>query len=260
MLAERFIMARLWAAVALYAVAAVQGAHAQGTPEPISDCGTLYSAGQYGPYDFRNEKDKLPIVLGAHFQPYVEALVRGHTNVTPGGDIDYTLRAIPNHPNALISMMRLGEKEKTAKPRGSRYSVECWFERAIRFRPDDQVVRMIYTGFLTKANRNSEALGQLQVVVNGAKDSAFTHYNAGLLYFDLGEYAKASAQAHRAAELGLDRPELREKLKAAGRWTDSVAVAPVPSASEQSSPAAAAQLTPGAVTSPTASTSSAPRQ
>ena len=102
---------------------------------------------------FRTDKDKLPIVLGAHFTPEVESLVRGKTNVTPGAAIDYTLRAIPNHPNALLSMMRLGEREKTSQPRGTRYTMECWFERAIRFRPDDQIVRMIYTTYLTKNNR-----------------------------------------------------------------------------------------------------------
>ena len=31
--------------------------------------------------------------MGAHFTPEVESLIRGHTTTTPGGDIDYTLRA-----------------------------------------------------------------------------------------------------------------------------------------------------------------------
>ena len=93
------------------------------------------------------------MVVDNHFQPTVEHLIRGQTSQYVGGDIDFTLRAIPNHPNALMSMMLLGEKEKSSTPRGSRYSVECWFERAIRFRPDDNVVRMIYANFLTKKKR-----------------------------------------------------------------------------------------------------------
>ena len=188
-----------------------------------TSCGELYGPGQYGPYDFRTDKDKLPLVLGTHFTPIVEELIRGTTNATPGGDIDYTLRAIPNNPRALLSMMRLGEREKTPQPSGSHYTVECWFDRAIRFRPDDNVVRMLYVAFLTKNSRKSDAIQQLETVLRTAQDNPFTHYNAGLLYFDLNEYEKALTQAHKAMELGLLRPELREKLKAAGKWQEPAA-------------------------------------
>lgn len=216
---------------------------AQNQDPTSSMCGPLYSSGQYGPYDFRHDKDKLPIVIGAHFTPDVEALIRGKTNSTPGGDIDYTLRAIPNHPNALLAMMRLGEKVKSQQPRDSRYTVECWFERAIRFRPDDHVVRMIYTTFLTKNNRKAEAMQQLDIVLNAAKDSPFTYQNVGLLYVDLGEYDKALVQAHKAIELGLNRPDLREKLQSIGKWVDptvdgvdSLPVVPRSTASDASKP------------------------
>jgi tetratricopeptide (TPR) repeat protein len=189
-----------------------------------SACGNLYAQGQYGPYDFRTNKKEIQVVLRAHFLPIVESLIRGSTNTTPGGDIDYTLRAIPNHPNALISMMRLGEREKTPKPSGSRYTVECWFDRAIRFRPDDQVVRMLYVTYLTKAgDRKPDAMRQLQIVLRAAQDNPFTYFNVGLLYADLNEYDLALVQAHKAMELGLDRVELRDKLKAAGKWRELAA-------------------------------------
>ena len=154
----------------------------------------------------------------------MESLIRGHTTTTPGGDIDYTLRAIPNHPNALLAMMLLGEKDKTPQPRGSRYTVECWFDRAMRFRQDDPIVRMIYTTFLTKAGRKSDAIQQLETVVRSADENAFTYQNAGLLYFDLGEHAKALTLAHKAIELGLIRPELRERLQSVGKWEDPPAI------------------------------------
>lgn len=207
------------ASVLLSCVAAA--ASAQAPVETVSACGPLYSAGQYGPYDFRTDKGKLPIVLGAHFTPEVESLITGKSGYL-GSDIDYTLRAIPNHPNALIAMMRLGEREKTLQPRNSRYTVECWFDRAIRFRPDDHVVRMIYTTFLTKNNRKADAMRQLDNVLRSAKDNAFTYQNVGLLYFDLGEYKLALKQAHNAIELGLNRPDLREKLQSVGQWAEPV--------------------------------------
>ena len=193
-------------------------------------CGSLTNG--YGPYDFRHDRDKLPIVTGAHFTAPVEALIRGTTGARPGGDIDYTLRAIPNHPGALLAMMRLGDIEKTEKPHGARYNVECWFDRAIRFRTDDQVVRMIYSKFLSSKARKPEALAQLQVVKTLAKDNPFTHYNLGLLFFEMKEYEESLAAAHRAYELGFLQPELRDKLQAAGQWRESTGptVEPVPPA------------------------------
>ena len=129
-------------------------------------------------------------------------------------------------------MFRLGDIEKTEKPSGSRYTVECWFERAIRFRGDDQVVRMIYSKFLSSKARKPEALAQLQVVKTLAKDNPFTHYNLGLLFFDLNEYEESLGAAHRAYELGFLQPELRNKLQAANKWREPAVptVEPVPPA------------------------------
>lgn len=181
-------------------------------------CGPLTNT--YGPYDYRTDRDKLPLVLGAHFTPEVEALIRGTTSHRPGGDIDYTLRAIPNNHRALLAMVRLGEKEKTPQPSGSRYTIECWFERAILFRPDDGIVRMIYSSYLNSKGRLPEANRQLEMATNYAKDSAFTHYNIGLHYFDLKNYDKALAQAHKAIELGFPQTILRDKLQSVGKWAE----------------------------------------
>lgn len=223
-------------ALLLFGAASSAIAQADATGAP---CGPLHPEGQYGPYDFRKDKDALPIVLGAHFTPIVEALIAGNRSATPGGDIDYTLRAIPNHPNALLSMMLLGEKEKTQKPRNSRYTVECWFERAIRFRPDDSVVRMLYTTYLTKNNRKADAMKQLDIVLKTAEDNPFTYNNVGLLYFDLGEYDKALVQAHKSIALGLNRPDLKDKLKSVGKWTEPIAPPADADASVTARPASA---------------------
>lgn len=202
-------------------------------------CGPLANA--YGPYDYRTDRDKLPIVLGAHFTPIVESLVRGATGSLPGGDIDYTLRAIPNNHRALISMMRLGEKEKTPQPSGSHYTVECWFDRAIRFRPDDGIVRMIYATYLNKNGRIPEATAQLEIATNYAKDNAFTHYNIGLHYFDLKNYDKALTQAHKAIELGFTQTALRDQLQKVGKWSEptEAAATPVAASDAASAPAPA---------------------
>ncbi len=183
-----------------------------------SACGSLMNA--YGPYDYRTDIDKLPIVLANHFTSEVEALIRGKTGERPGADIDYTLRAIPNNHRALMAMMRLGEKEKTVQPNGSRYTVECWFERAILFRPDDAIVRMIYSTYLNSIEHTSEANEQLDIATKYAQDNAFTHYNIGLHYFDLKNYDKALRQAHKAISLGFPQTALRDQLQRVGKWAE----------------------------------------
>jgi len=231
---------RVWVSRAAIAISLLLVTSPSLAQTQSSNCGPLENG--YGPYDHRTDKDKLPIVLVAHFTPEVEALVRGNTTTQPGGDIDYTLRAIPNNPRALVAMMRLGQKENTDKPSGSRYTVECWFDRAIRFRPDDQVVRMLYSTFLANNARKPEAVQQLEIVLKFTQDNPFTHYNVGLVYFDLGEYGNALTQAHKAIDLGFTRPELREKLLAAGKWEEprakpeSAAVEPTGSASAPQRP------------------------
>ena len=188
-------------------------------------CGQLRNP--YGPYDYRSDKDKLPIVEGAHFTPEVANLIRGTTGERPGGDIDYTLRAFPNHPGALMSMVRLGDKEKTARPSGSRYTVECWLNRAVRFRDNDPTVKMIYATYLAKKGNNEGALKQLNDAVQLGEDNANLQYNIGLVYFNLRKYDEALNYAHLAYGSGFPLPGLRDKLKKAGKWKEPSASASI---------------------------------
>jgi tetratricopeptide (TPR) repeat protein len=183
-------------------------------------CGPL--DGGYGPYDYRGaDPYKLGLVEGTHFTAPVEALVRGHSTTTAGPDLDYTLRAFPNHHRALLAVVRYGEKFKSTNPPGMRYPVECWFERALRFRRDDYIVRMIYASYLAKQDRLPDALEQLRITESEAKDNPFTYYNIGLVYFDLKQYDKALEQAHRAMALGFTRVELRDQLISVGKWQEA---------------------------------------
>lgn len=186
-------------------------------------CGPLVAQGQYGPFDYRTDRDKQAIVVGAHFTPEVEALIRGTTSARPGADIDYTLRAIPNNHRALLAMVRLAKMEKTAQPSGSRYTLTCWFERALLFRPDDSVVRMLYSQYLYSQQDKLKASQQLDRALPYAKDNGVTHYNLGLHYFDQGLYEKARGQAHTALALGVTQTGLREQLSQVGQWREPAA-------------------------------------
>lgn len=196
-----------------------------------SECGPLKTG--YGPYDYRTSKGPiLSTVEDFHFTRNVEMLIKGDTGYI-GGDLDYTLRAFPNHHRALMAVMRYGEKTKSEKPPQMRYSVSCYFDRAIRFRPDDAIPRMIFSMYLAKNGRTPEAIQQLDIVAAGAEDkeNPFTHFNLGLNYFDLKEYDKSEIQAHKAYALGFPQEVLKEKLKGVGKWKEPVAELPNASAS-----------------------------
>lgn len=232
------LLVRPLAGALLLALAA--GAAAQ---DVINTCGGLQNG--FGPLDYRSaSRSDKQLVEGAHFTAPVEALVSGTTARRPGGDIDYTLRAFPNNPRALMAVIRLSELERTDKPSGMRYTVECWLERAVRFQPDDVIVRMIRAGYYGKRNRKADALNDLQVVERIAEpDNPFTQYNLGLSYFELGEHDKALAFAHKAMAMGLQRSDLREMLQRAGRWRDPTPESADGAASAASSAAAASAPT-----------------
>ena len=135
-------------------------------------------------------------------------------------------------------MMGLGAKERTEQPVGTKWTVECYMERAIRYAPDDPIVRIVYATFLAKKKREPEALGQLDHASMLANNAGFTHYNVGLVLFDLKQYDKALLSAHRALANGFTRPDLGAKLKAVNQWREPVAEV----GAEAASPASAAEV------------------
>jgi predicted Zn-dependent protease len=184
-----------------------------------TSCGPLPSGG-YGPYDYRTDKSKLPVVEIHHFTPPVEALIRGQTGAI-AGDLDYVLEKFPNHHRALIAMTRLAARMKTDQPAPSQYTVECHFDRALRFRQDDTVVRGLYALYLNSKGRRADAIQQLDIATTYAKDNPLTHKNLGLTYLELGETDRAVERAKAVEGLGLDAGELVQRLKAIGRWPQS---------------------------------------
>lgn len=188
------------------------------------ECGDLENG--YGPFDYRvATRESKGLVEGAHFSRDVEnlkgykAIRLGGLRGDPGGDIDYTLRAFPNHPRALWAMVRLSEKEKKEQPKGANWIVECYFDRAVRFRPDDLNVRVIYANFLIKRKRTAEAAAQLDLADKaGDAESANFYYNLGLALADVQRWERARVRANQAYELGFPLPGLKDKLIKAGQW------------------------------------------
>lgn len=220
---------------------------AAGQPLASGSCGGLANA--FGPFDYRADHFKLPpgdqyphayklnLVEIAHFTPEVEALLRGKSTHLPGPDIDYTLRAFPNHHRALIALSRLADRTKAPAPAGLPRPLECYFDRAIRFASNDAIVRLVYANFLIRRDRVPEARTHIDAALNVAGDNPFTHFNVGLSYLEAGDHAAALKQAHRAMALGFNRPDLKQRLTELGRWSDPEPNAILPSASAGSASA-----------------------
>ena len=190
------------------------------------ECGSLQN--HFGPFDYRSvsHANKF-IVENAHFTNNVQSLRRGNSS-SIGADLGYTLRTMPNHHRALMTLMNLSFKEKTNKPNGSGYSVECYFDRAITFRPDDGMVRMIYGIYLAKLGKQTEAIKQLNTARESLEDDGNIFYNLGLAYFELKDYDQALSFAHKAYRLGFPLPGLRKKLAEKGKWRDQITEVPIP--------------------------------
>ncbi|HEU4621753.1 MAG TPA: ABC transporter permease [Burkholderiaceae bacterium] len=182
-------------------------------------CGSLENA--YGPFDYRiATRDQIHMVEAFHFTPRVESLQGGKTSSFIAVDLDYTLRVFPNHHRALMTLARLAQREKREVLQGAQYPTECYFERAIRFQPEDPMPQMIFGLYLAHAKRESEARPYLERAETLSTGDANLHYNLGLAYLDLKDFDRAYINAKRAYDAGFPLPGLRERLKRAGVWKE----------------------------------------
>jgi tetratricopeptide (TPR) repeat protein len=193
-------------------------AHAKSNFDNGSMCGNLKNP--YGPFDYTNaahRKEKLPIVEKFHFDLDVQSLRRGARGHYVEDDLDYVLRAFPNHHRALYAMARYQLRAKHRKPR--HYSAECYFDRAIRFNPNDGIVYMIFGIYLHKKGKVNEAMKQYTKALKLIPESAELHYNMGLAQLDLNHYKNAELHAIEAYRLGYQLPGLKKKLIELGHWS-----------------------------------------
>lgn len=74
----------------------------EGRVQDVAGCGSLQNA--FGPFDYRDpaaRAESLQVVERYHFTADVEMLRRGKASANVLDDLNYTLRAFPNHHRAL---------------------------------------------------------------------------------------------------------------------------------------------------------------
>jgi tetratricopeptide (TPR) repeat protein len=193
-------------------------------------CGPLMGS-WVGPWDYNDPMARVPtgdapqtrikLVENTHFRPEHESLtMRDQRDLA--ADIIYTLRVFPNHPRALNAMSRLETRHHGTIP-GKRVpweTADCFFDRAIRFRPEDPMVRQVQ-GIHLHSRKNYVAARDAFLASKAlGGSSAQLDYNLGLTYFALGQYEAARQQAKIAAAQGFPLTGLSDLLRKAGQWHD----------------------------------------
>ncbi len=204
----------------LCALCIVPGAAAGAAAQAAPDCpAPVVNNVSGGDYTSATDRERLGVVEQFHFTPPVERLEKGASGHL-GADIGYVLDHFANHHRALAALARLSLREKTSRPHGARYSTVCYFDRAIRYRPDDARVRAIFGGYLLALGQDAAALAQLEDAARLEPGNATNQYNLGLLYLRQKDYARARTAAQQAYQLGFPLPGLKNKLAAAGQWQE----------------------------------------
>lgn len=172
----------------------------------------------YGPFDYLNRKQlerELDLVEEHHFSERVETLIKGQEGSIID-DLDYTLRAWPNHHRALITLVayvdrKRGTLEEHPPP-------ECYLQRAINFSPKDEIPRLLYAIYLHQHEYQEKALEQYKELEALSPNNPELHYNLGLLLVSMKRYDEATIHAQKAYEGGYPLPGLKQQLKKLGYW------------------------------------------
>lgn len=178
----------------------------------------------YGPFDYRYRdafKQNLRLVEGAHFSGVVKNLERGKSGTIPG-DLDYTLRAWPNHHNALKTIERYEDLRPHSNSRHHKYKlvspIECYYQRALNFAPDDLTVITLYSIYMHRNGHYEQAKIIYERGLKLDPDNKSLHYNFGLLLVKIKEYKQAVLHAKKAYDAGYPLPGLKNQLQRVGHW------------------------------------------
>jgi len=96
------------------------------------------------------------------------------------------------------------------------YTVDCWFQRAKEFAPDDGMVWMIEGMHHHRRGDTRKGIEAMREGLERNPNNANIHYNLGLLYLDAGQPQQALNHAREAYERGFPLQGLRQRLRSAG--------------------------------------------
>ncbi len=179
-------------------------------------------------FDYTNSKHRrlshFKKIVGAHFNSRVEQLKGGASerNKDPAGDLEYTLRGIPNHHRALKSMYMYNQmpRYKKAVKKGAVKKFECYMQRAITFAPKDSFSYLLYAKYLKNKKLPKKAVEVLKKGEANLPENAFIHYHLSLILLKQDKHQDALKHAKLAYEFGQPPKKLKNKLIKSGIWKE----------------------------------------
>lgn len=156
-------------------------------------------------------------VFRNHLYPALERMRQGDYSEPVMADLNFLLRHWPNHLPGLEALIQY------AAGGGKPYNFEppnCYFLRAREFVPQDVGVVLLEGYYFWQKADTARAIETYQTALRIDPKSLDAHYNLGLLYFQMGDYGKAVANARVAYAGGYPLPGLRNMLQRSGHWGD----------------------------------------
>ena len=203
--------------------------------ESVSGCGSLKN--HFGPFDYTDPRmnDNLRLVEVYHFDGvYEQALLltnEGRESVLKGltprnivAELDYTLRAFPNHHHALYAMsmflyyLKQNAYHKYTEIMQKYRTSDCYYQRAVRFKSDDNGVYTSWGVYLYRTGEIEQAIDKLKKSIELQPKNADAYYTLGLIHLKKKDYIKAEQYAKKAYSQNYPLPYLRDKLKELGVW------------------------------------------
>jgi tetratricopeptide (TPR) repeat protein len=178
---------------------------------------------EFGPYDYlhRNQlTEQLAVVERFHFDENVENLRKGISD-SAIADVDYTLRAFPNHHRALQSAVKYRFRQKRWPKNSKSSKAECYLRRAIEFSPNDPTLQPLLAYVLHRLNKPQMAMPVYRKAIEEQPSNIMLQYNLGLALTDLKRYGEATKVANEVYAADFPLPGLRNRLIAAGTWKNT---------------------------------------
>ncbi len=173
-----------------------------------------------GPFDYlqrRQHAGPLRVVEENHFDSNVENLIKG-ISTEPMGDIDFTLRAFPNHHRALNSAVKFRLRHKRWPQKSKGVQAECYLQRAINFSPNDPVAYALLGYTLHKLGNPQRAVEPYKTAIEQNPGDMMLKYNLALALTDLKRYRQARKYAEEVYAVGFPLPALQRRLEEVGHW------------------------------------------
>lgn len=193
----------------------------------------VYFGGHFGPWDYFDPKNwepsvtsppnRIEMVTKIHFTRDTRALQHPRT----AGNLHYTLRSIPNHPDALTAMLEYQKrfdspmrtpwhKYRKAMPLAS----VCYFQYAANFTPNNYQIWFLWGISLHREKQYVEAVDMYLKADKLSPENIEIQYNLGLVYFKLGQYEESRKWAKLAYQKDIQLFGLKNLLKSKGEWQD----------------------------------------